>query len=345
MKKKIMLTAIIVISAATSGAVIYRLHHNSKPFKMPEAIVKAAVVEEKSIPREFHAVATLSARSVEITPEIAGHVSQIKFKDGGLIKQNDVLFQLDDAVFQSKYDSALARLHYSESNYNRLVRLGKKGLVSQQAMDQSEADLKERKADVDEALVMLEKMKLRAPYSGVAGKSMVNPGDYVIAGQKLVKLTDTKNLRVEYNVPEKYLPLLKQGQSVTITTAAYPGKTFTGQLSYISPTINTDNRSIAVYADIQNKDNLLAAGMFVEASQSLGTTEHALMIPARSLVPVLDGAKVYTVVDGKAFEVKVILGARTEEFVQVVNGLSKSDIVITDGQLKVKPGMPVKIQS
>ena len=160
-----------------------------------------------------------------------------------------------------------------------------------------------------------------------------------------MKLTDTKNLRIEYNVPEKYLPLLKLGQTVQISAAAYPGKIFTGQLSFISPTINTDNRSISVYADIKNIDNLLAAGMFVEASQSLGSTEHALMIPARSLVPVLDGAKVYTVVDGKAFEVKVTLGQRTENFVQIVHGLTKKDIVITDGQMKVKTGMPVKIKS
>src|SRR5690606_8451502 len=112
-------------------------------------------VEEKSIPREFHAVATLSARSVEITPEIAGHVSHINFKDGTFVGEGSVLFQLDDAIFQSKYESAQAKLNYSKSNFDRLNRLGKKGLVSQQSLDQAEADLKERKADVDEALVML----------------------------------------------------------------------------------------------------------------------------------------------------------------------------------------------
>jgi membrane fusion protein (multidrug efflux system) len=343
MKKKLLATAFLVFTIVGVG--VYKYRGTVQQFKMPEAVVKTAAVQEKSIPREFHAVATLSARSVEITPEIAGHIAQIKFKDGAEVKQGEILIQLDDAIYQSKYESAQAKLHYSKNNFARLSRLGKKGLVSQQALDQAEADLKERKADVDEALVMLEKMKLRAPYDGVVGKSRVNPGDYVNVGQKLVKLTDTKNLRIEYNVPEKFLPLLKVGQSVSITAAAYPDKTFSGALSFISPTINTDNRSISVYADIENKDNLLAAGMFVEASQSLGTTEHALMIPARSLVPVLDGAKVYTVVEGKAFEVKVTLGQRTEDAVQVVHGLSKSDIVITDGQLKVKTGMPVKIQS
>jgi membrane fusion protein (multidrug efflux system) len=85
--------------------------------------------------------------------------------------------------------------------------------------------------------------------------------------------------------------------------------------------------------------------MFVDASQSLGATEHALIVPARSLVPVLDGAQIYKVVDGKAVSVNVTIGQRTPESVEITQGLAKSDVVITDGQMKLKNGMPVKIQS
>lgn len=343
MKKKIIASVIVVFTI--TGVGYYKFRSHAKPFQMPEVVVKTATVTEKSIPREFHAVATLSARTVEITPEIAGHIRNVAFKDGSQVKQGDILFQLDDAVYESQLESARAKLELSTNNFARLAKLGKKGLVSKQALDQAAADHKQRKAELDQALVMVDKMKLRAPYSGVIGKSKVNPGDYVNVGQKLVNLTDTKHLRIEYNVPEKFLPLLKLGQTVSITTAAYPGQTFSGVLTFIAPTINTENRSIPVYADIDNAKNQLAAGMFVEAAQSLGTTEHALMIPARSLVPVLDGAKVYTVVDGKVFENKVTLGQRTADSVQIVHGLTNKDVVITDGQLKVKIGMPVKIQS
>lgn len=343
MKKKHLIA--IVASAVILGIFIFSYSRQMPNAEANAILVKASTVEETNLPEELHAIGTLSAKSVQITPEIAGHVNTVLFKDGEQVNQGAVLVQLDDAVYKAKYESAKARLHYSENNFRRMALLGKKGIVAQQAIDQAESDLKERKADMQENEVILNKMKLIAPFSGMVGRSQINPGDYVTVGQPIVMLTDTKHLRIEYTIPEKYLPHIKVGQSVQVTAAAYPDKTFTGNLTFISPTVNAENRSIAVYADINNDDGLLAAGMFVEASQALGSTQHALMVPARSVMPILDGAQVFKVVDGKAVTVNVKIGQRTAENVQITQGLSKNDVVITDGQLKVKNGMSVKIQS
>jgi membrane fusion protein (multidrug efflux system) len=343
MKKKMLVGTILMATLVISG--IYKFSHRANMTDHNTVMVKASSVQETDLPQEIHVIGTLSAKSVVITPEIAGHVNTVLFKDGAAVTHGTVLVQLDDAVFKARYESSKAKLHYSENNFQRMALLGKKGVVAQQAIDKAESDLKERKAEVDENAVMVSKMKLIAPFDGVVGNSHVNPGDYVTVGQNIVMLTDTQHLRIEYNVPEKFLPHLKLGQEITITAAAYPGKIFTGTLTFISPTINADNRSLALYADIDNTENQLAAGMFVEASQSIGSTEHALVVPARSLVPVLDGAQVFKVVEGKAYSVNVIIGQRTAENVQVVQGLTKNDVVITDGQMKVKNGMTVEIQS
>ena len=265
MKTKMMVG--IVLAAVLTLSVGYKFFHRSGNADISAIIVKASTVQETDLPQEIHVIGTLTARSVQITPEIPGHVNTVLFKDGSVVTRNTVLVQLDDAVYKAKFESAKAKLHYSENNFRRMALLGKKGVVAQQAIDQAESDLKERKAEMDENEVMLNKMKLTAPFDGVVGNSHVNPGDYVTVGQNIVTLTDTKHLRIEYTVPEKYLPHLKLGQNVQVTTAAYPGKTFTATLTFISPTINTDNRSIALYAEIDNTENLLAAGMFVEASQ------------------------------------------------------------------------------
>lgn len=307
--------------------------------------VQASAVKQASLPLEAHAIGTLTARSVEITPEVAGHVEKILFTDGSSVKQNTPLIQFDDAVYQAKYSSAKAKLAYSENNFSRMTLLGKQGAISKQAIDQAEADLKEKKADADESAVMVNKMKLNAPFDGMVGKSKVNRGDYVTVGQSVVTLTDTQHLHIEYNVPEKFLPLLKRGQTVSIKTAAYPDKVFTGELAFISPTINTDNRSVSLYAEVPNQTGALAAGMFVNVTQSLGKEEHVLMIPARSLVPILDGEQVYKIVEGKAYAVTVTIGARFKNEVQILQGLSAKDVVITDGQIKVKNAMPVKIKT
>ncbi len=343
MKAKFLVGTVLTATLALAGA--YKFYHHSGNTESNAVIVNASAVQETDLPQEIHVIGTLTAKSVQITPEIAGHVNAVLFKDGASVARGDVLVQLDDAVFKAKYESARAKLYYSENNFRRMATLGKKGIIAQQTIEEADSNLKERKAELDETQVTLNKMKMIAPFDGVIGKSQVNPGDYVNVGQPVVMLTDIRHLRIEYSVPEKYLPHLKVGQAVTITAAAYPGKVFIGHLTFISPTINADNRSLSLYAEIENTENLLAPGMFVEASQALGSTEHALMVPARSLVPVLDGAQVFKIVDGKAYSVNVVIGQRTTDKVQVLQGLAKDDMVITDGQMKVKNGMSVKVQS
>lgn len=342
MKKKLAAISLVILGLSLFG--YYHFRHVTDSVETAAVLVEATQVRESSLPLEVKAIGTLTARSVEVTPEVSGHVQQILFKDGEAIKQGTALIQLDDAVYKAKLESAKAQLAFSESDYKRKDYLEKHGAISEQVIDQAIADLKEKRANEKESDVMVKKMVLTAPFDGVVSKAKINLGDYVTTGQSLVTITDTNLLRIEYSVPEQFYPLLKVGQPVTLTSATYPDKKFTGKVSYISPTINTENRSVSLYAEIENDHHVLAPGMFVNVLQSLGTEERALLIPARSLVPVLDGEQVFKVVQGKAFPVTVQLGKRVGDTVQVIEGVTKGDLVITDGQLKVKNGTPVTIK-
>lgn len=343
MKKKIVIASLIVITAVSVWGVM-KYRSKAASIASSEIWVQAEKVSESSLPLEAQAIGTLVARSVEITPEVPGHVRKILFRDGTFVTQSTPLVQLDDEVYKAKYESTKAQLAYSKNDYKRKSLLVKQGAITQQAVDQADADLKEKTANAQENAVMLSKMQLSAPFDGMVGKSKVNPGDYINTGQSVVTLTDTRHLRIEYNVPEKYFPALKSGQQVTLTSSTYPGKIFTGKVSFISPTISAENRSVSLYAEVPNDKNELAAGMFVNVKQSLGTQEKVVLIPARSLVPVLDGEQVFKIVDGKAYAVSVTTGKRANEKVQITQGLSPGDLVITDGQLKVKNGMPVQVK-
>lgn len=342
MKKKIAAISLVILGLSVVG--YFHFRNSEETAESASVSVEALVVKESTLPLEIKAIGTLTARSVEVTPEVPGHVQQILFKDGEAVKQGTPLIQLDDAVYKAKLASAKAQLAFSESDYKRKDYLGKRGAISQQAIDQAIADLKEKRANEEESAVMVNKMALTAPFDGVVSKAKINLGDYVTTGQSLVTITDTNLLRIEYTVPEQYFPLLKVGQLVTLTSATYPDKKFTGKVSYISPTVNTDNRSVALYAEIANDSHTLAPGMFVNVLQALGTQEHAFIIPARSLVPILDGEQVFKIVKGKAYPVTVQLGKRIGDTVQVIDGITKGDLVITDGQLKVKNGTPVTVQ-
>lgn len=339
MKRILIVT--IVLAALLWG--VFKYWHRADVVSVDAVTVKTSAVTEILLPLEVKAIGTVVAKSIDITPEVAGHVEKVLFQDGTFVEAGAALIQLDDAVFKAKLASAKAKWIYSQNDYKRKALLGKQGAIAKQAIDQAEADFKEKEAEMQESDVMLNKMKLTAPFAGMVGQVKVNPGDYVTVGQGMVTLTDTKHLRVEYNVPEKYLADLKIGQSVKMLAAAYPGKAFTGKVSFISPTINTNNRSIALYADLPNPDGLLAAGMFVDVIQSLGVQAKTVMIPARSLVPALDNEQVYLVVDGRAKLSNVLVGKRMGDKVEILKGVLSGDKVVTDGQLKLRNGMQVKV--
>lgn len=321
-----------------------KFHHTSTP-AMPSAVIKTAAVKVSQAQSTIKAIGTVNASSVEITPETAGHVASIAFTDGAIVKQGDTLIQLDDAILKAKLQSIAAQYQFSAESYARLKKLAAKGMVAQQSLDQALADMKEKKAALDEASVTDEKMKLIAPFDGMVGQRKVNVGDFVNPGQGVVTLTDTIHLRIEYNVPEKYLSALQIGQSVNITTSAYPNQIFKGKIAYISPTVNPDNRTLSVYATLEPGTVRLASGLFVDVTQTLSESRSVLVIPSRSLVPILGGNQVYKIVDGKPVSVAVEVGNRDENTVEITQGLSPKDIVVTDGQVKLQRGQPVIISA
>ncbi len=339
MKYKITLIFAGVIVAALIG---WKFTRNKASEPMPAAVVQTASVKAMNLPRRIEAIGSITATTIDISSEAAGHIAAIDFSDGAAVKKGDLLIQLDDSLLKTKILSTTAQYQYSKASFNRLHKLSK-NIVPQQSIDQAETEMKQNQAAMQESEVLISKMKLTAPFDGVVGQRKVNVGDYVNVGQSVVTLTDTSHLRVEYHLPEKYLPDLKLGQPVELTTAAYPDKTFKGVIAYISPTIDTDSRTISLYANLDNNEAKLAAGMFVNIRQQLGFKKNALLVPARSLVPGLSGNQIYKVVDGKAVTSDVQIGQRTNQMVEITQGLTAQDVVITDGQLKVQNGQPVAV--
>lgn len=338
---------IVVLIAIACGLFFYfhhAAHHSTAPAE-EAVVVDAARVTQGNIPIQAHAIGTLvAANNVQITPEIAGHIEKIFFADGGVfVKKDTPLIQLDSASYQAQAESDKANLLYSQTDYQRKVHLGAQGAISRQAIDQALADLKTKQAAAQQSAVALKKMLLRAPFDGVLGKINVSPGDYVTVGQSLVSLTDIQHLHVEYSVSEMYLPQLKIGQTIYLTAAAYPGKKITGTVSFISPTINTTDRTIALYAEVPNVERALTAGLFVNVVQELGMENQALLVPAASLVPTIDGQQVYKIVNNHVQAVTVTIGQRLQNTVQILSGLQPNDVIVVAGQQKLKEGMLVKI--
>ena len=342
------LTFIFLILIIAGVYVVY--HYAEKPSAEPAAknvaLVTVAKVQKMNIPRVVRAIGSLTAsQAIQVSPQIAGQIEKIYFRDGSVVSEGTPLMQLDDTVDKAQLHSAEADLALSEMNFKRINRLAKTGATSEQELDKALADLKDKRAEVKVKQAMLDKMLLSAPFSGVLGASAVSAGEYVQVGQSLVSLTDIANLKVEYNVPENDLAQLKIGQTVTLTSSAFPQQKFTGTVSFVSATVNPVERTVSVHAKVANPNNVLSPGMFVQVTQKLGTIENALVIPTISLYTTIDGEKVYKVNDGKVTSVKVKVGERMNDTVQILKGVAVGETLVTTGQQNLKDGMEITTTS
>jgi len=312
----------------------------AEPPPMP---VEGVTVQPQSLNQTVDAVASLAANeTVVIRPEVAGRIVRLGFTEGQPVKAGTVLVQLDDSVQAAQLQRAKATLDLAQSDYQRRADLLQKQLISQTEFDQTASQLKVAKADVALADAVLGKMRVKAPFDAVIGVRSVSPGAMVEAGQDLVTLVDVNPIKVEFRIPERYLAAIQVRQAVQLTVDALPGRTFTGTVFAIDPQVDIKGRSLVLRAEIPNPKAELKPGLFARVSLLLASKTAALMVPEQALVPNADGSRtLFKVVAGKVEVATVKPGIRRSGEVEIIEGLSAGDNVITAGHLKVQPGMAV----
>lgn len=304
--------------------------------------VETAKVVEKVYSDEFETLGSLSSRdNIEISSELSGQIASIHFRPGANVKKGTLLIQLNNTVLKSELASANANLSLSETSYKRTKELADRQLASEQALDQALADLREKQNTVKARQAQLEKLSLHAPFSGTLGSKQVSIGQYVKVGQPLVSLVANQQLRVEYSLPERLISRLQEGQEVCVRVDAFPKLAFYGQVNYIAPSVDKETRTIAVEALINNEKNQLAAGLFVQVTHQLGKLEKRLLVPEESLIPTINGQKIFVVIGDKAITKRIKTGAHHAGMTEVCKGLAPGDIIVVRGQHKLKEGSTV----
>lgn len=273
--------------------------------------------------------------SVVVRPETAGRIVRIHFTEGGPVNAGQVLFTLDDSLARAALNEAAANLENSRRAAERANRLGRDKLLSQSDIDTARASFGVDRARVESARTALDKLTLRAPFSGRVGLREVSVGEVVSAGQALVTLVRLDPIQVDFSVPENQLANLRTGQRLTIEVDAYPGATFGGEVAAIDPVVDAQTRSAKLRARIPNPDGRLKPGQFAQLKLDTGTgAATALLVPEQALMQDGDTRFVYTVVDGKAKRTTIKTGTRVPGKVEVTEGLKAGDVVITAGQAK-----------
>jgi membrane fusion protein (multidrug efflux system) len=310
----------------------------------PGVIVEASRVAVVRLAQALTPVGSLgSDEAVVLRPVVAGRVAEIGFREGEQVSKGQVLVRLDDSVQKADLDRARANLTLSKTKHERAVDLRNKGFVSSQALDELENSVKVAEADAQLMTARVNKMTLRAPFSGTIGLRQASVGDYVKEGQDIVNLESLDPLKVDFRLPELALSQVKNGQTLQIALDALPDRTYEGKVFAINPLIDANGRALVIRAQVPNRDGKLRPGMFARVRLFTNDNKEAIVIPEEALFPVGDDKYVYKVVEGKAQRQKVEIGQRREGRVEILNGLKTEDVVVTAGVIKLREGVAVSV--
>lgn len=306
--------------------------------------VETAAAVLYAMPEEVSAVGTLSSNeSAVLRPEVSGRISAIHFEEGRPVARGVLLVELDAAVQRAEQQQASANLELADAHYQRTADLFQRKFVSQNALDEAASRLEIARAQVRLAQARLARMHILAPFAGTVGIRNVSVGDFVKDGEALINIEDISTLKVDFRLPERYLPMMQPGLALEVLSDTLPDERFNATVTAIDPQIDAQGRAVVIRASLANADGRLRPGMFVRVRVTLAERPEVVSVPEEALVAAVGDIQfVFQVVDGKAHRVEVRTGVRRDRRVEIVGGLKSGDVVVTAGQLKLRDGMAVR---
>ena len=296
-------------------------------------------------------VGTIAANeSAELRTEYAGTVEEVCFEEGSVVKKGQVLVRLDTREIQAQLEESRANLALATRTLERNTRLFKDQAVSEQEVDTAVAVHARLKALTDRLEVQLAKSSITAPFDGVAGARSISVGDYVSPQVAITTVDDLLRLKVEMQVPERYLPLLQPGSSFQLRVATSKDEV-SGEVYFVSPRIDEQTRSAMIKGLIVKPPAFLKPGMFANVTLILREVKDAMVVPETAVLSTPKGT-VLIKPAGKEGEmvatfVPVRLGIRIPGFVQVLPvgpPIAPGDRIVSSGVggLILFPGRKVK---
>lgn len=282
-----------------------------------------------------------AVRAVDLLPDASGRISRIAFRPGDRVAAGDVLLELDDRIATADLKATEATLAEAQAAFDRQEQLKRSGSASTAAYETARATLLRAEAEHDRARAVLDDRTVRAPFAGVIGLSDLVEGQLIDTGTRIATLDDLSVIEIDFSLPETVLPRLERGQRVEFTSAAWPGRVFTGRISGIDTRVDPATRSIALRADIPNDDGALAGGMFLQVQLVLTERERPA-VPERALSVDGDRSLIMLAENGTARQVEIVTGQQQGGLIEVVSGLPPSARIIVTNLHRVASGMAVE---
>lgn len=309
--------------------------------------VETEPVEQRDWQLVARTVGSLAAdERVEIRNEVAGRIVTIEAQEGELVTNTQVLLRIDDERARLNLQRAEAQHKQAEANLRRLEPLYEKNLITEAELIEAESAFETAEAERGLMRRQLEDTTIRAPMHGQLSRRHLSPGDYVNVATPLFDLVKIDTLKLDFDLPIRFLPLLATGQQVRVQSNAYPDRPFDGAVYFIDPIINEATRTVAVRARIANEDRALRPNLFVNVALDVTLIEDALVVPEEAVISDLGGYSLYVVDnEDQADFRRVTLGEREPGAIQITEGVEAGERVVAAGHQRLQPGVRVTERS
>jgi RND family efflux transporter MFP subunit len=326
--------------------------------QMPPTLVTTDSVKQM----EFYDQITLVGRTQaiansRIVAEVSGRVVQINAPEGNRVGKGNILVSIDPRRTSYALDAkraevaqAVAQLDFARKELARSRNLHKQTLVSEGKLDEDEANAtraeewhKQMMAQENQLALDLDNCSIRAPYGGFTVRQLVDIGEWVSPGTPVYEMVDLNRVKVNVDLPERFFGHVATGTEVSIAVTGNTGAPITGRISGIAPNANEDTHTYRVIVMVDNKNHSLGGGMLVRATLSLNEKFTSLAVTKDAIIRQGAQTLVYTIADGKAVPIPVIVGSTDGDMIAVTGeGLSEGMQVVIRGNERIHPGSPVR---
>ncbi|AZN71815.1 efflux RND transporter periplasmic adaptor subunit [Georhizobium profundi] len=347
--------------------------------QQPALPVQTVTAEPASWQPGIEAIGTVSAvRGVDLAVEAGGVVREVNFTSNDAIEEGTVLVQIDDQIEQSNLIAARANLTLAEQTLARAQQLRTRGVSAESSLEEAEANAQAAQSEIASLNATLSQKALEAPFSGTIGIPQVEAGQYVTTGTVVATLQDLSRMRVDFSVPEQQRSQLQIGQTIRVGTEN-GSFDYSGTIVGIEPRIDPATRLVSIRAEVENTEEALNPGQFARVRVELPEESDVIALPQTAIVSSLYGDFVYVVREAseeqeqaaeqaaeqaeempeaaaaapapaedagptmEARQVFVTTGRRNGSLVEIAEGLSAGDIVVSAGQNRLSNGALVTI--
>lgn len=307
------------------------------------AKVKGKILKFDSFASEIKVMGKVIADEwVDLSPEVAGKITKIYFKEGSSVAKGQLLVKINDSELQAQLKKNEVKLQLASQNLDRQKKLLELNGTSQEQYDNSVFEYRSIEADIDLLKAQIAKTEVRAPFSGQIGLRYVSEGAFATPGVKIATLQNKSALKIDFTVPQNYSIYMKEGRTISFKTGNEVDP-LQAKIYAIEPGVDQQTATLKVRAYVAERSIELIPGKVVEVLVSLSAPVQTILISSETLIPEISGYSVFMYKGGKAVSIPVQTGDRNEKVVQILGGIAEGDTMIVSGLIQLRNNSPVKL--